>query len=173
MRLRCSWGMTRFVVLIGPVAIKFARFRVMWIAKRLFHHMRNREVRTKVRYQLANPTLATNNIFAGFYANRLEYHLWCQFRHPLLVPTLFSLAGLINVQRRGEEISESDLNESNPFKSFLWGGELPPEGLDDLIKTANFCFYDGRVRLIDYGSQDVTDILVPLSVPDGVVIATM
>ena len=159
MPLQCSWGVTRFVILIGPVAIKIARFRLTWIPKRLFHFIKRREVGTKIAYQARNPRLALNNIFAGILANRTEYRFWQRHPYRFLMPTTYSLlGGAVNIQRRGERITNEELVVSHPFRELI--AEMPPELIEDLVvKTANFCRYGEKIYLLDYGREDASDFL--------------
>lgn len=153
MQLQFSWGATRFVVLVGPLAIKFARFRVLWMAKRLFHHMKTGEVKVKFRHQVENPVLATSNIFAGVIANRIECELWRMSPRSSMVPTLFSFGGLVNVQWCGQTITEDELAASHPFREHL--ADMTPRLKHDMRKVTNFCHYEGRVCLADYGDEEL------------------
>ena len=152
-----SWGMTRFVILVGPVAIKIARFRIMWIPKRFLHFVKSREVGTKIAYQARNPRLAFNNIFAGLIANRNEYLLWQKSHRHFLVPTLYSLlGGVINIQRRGERVSAEELIAAHPFRELLAG--MPSPIAYDMTKAVNFGKHEGRICLVDYGGETTGEL---------------
>ena len=147
-----SWGMTRFVILVGPVAIKIARFRLLWIPRRFLHFVKSQEISTKIAYQTRNPRLAFNNVFAGLIANRSEYLLWQKSHRHFLAPTPYSLlGGVINIQRRGERVSVEELIAAHPFQELL--AMMPSPLAYDMTKAGNFGRHEGRICLIDYGDE--------------------
>lgn len=153
MRLQFSWGATRFVVLVGAVAIKIARPRPFRALRRLIKYQMSGEVRARLLTFAEDPFLAgISYIFGGVLANRNEYRLWQESPRHFLVPTLYSFGWLINVQRRGESITQEDLEAGHPFRTLLV--DKSPRYAGDMTKAANFCRYEGRVCLLDYGSYE-------------------
>src|SRR3989344_3210630 len=154
MRIQFAWGATRFVILVGAVAIKVARPRPFRALRRLIKYQISGEVRARLLTFAEDPFLAGfSSIFSGILANRNEYRLWQETPRHFLVPTLYSFCWLINVQRRGESVSQEELRVGHPFRVLLEGRS--PGFVGDMTKTANFCRYEGRVCLLDYGSYDV------------------
>ena len=154
MRIQFAWGATRFVILVGAVAIKVARPRPFRALRRLIKYQISGEVRARLLTFAEDPFLAGfSYIFSGILANRNEYRLWQESPRHFLVPTLYSFCWLINVQRRGKPISQEELDSNHPFPALLVGKPLKFAG--DMMKAANFCRYEGRVCLLDYGSYDV------------------
>lgn len=148
-----SWGATRFVILIGPFAVKVARIRGFWAVRRFFTHMRNGEVHDKLRKFDANPTRAgCKYLFAGVVSNLREVKLWSATQLAFLTPTPFSFFGLINVQYLGQAVSQEELDREHPFPELLVG--LSEEDAFDLARAANFCRFEGRVCLCDYGKEE-------------------
>jgi len=154
MRLQFSWGTTRFVILVGTVAIKFARLRPFRALYRLAKHQMNGEVRVKLVKFDGRPFIGgIKYIFAGIIANRNEYRLWHTSPRYFLMPTLYSFGGgLVNVQELGKSISQEELDVSHPFQEILAG--MPPEFVYDMTRSANFCRYKNRTCLVDYGSEE-------------------
>jgi hypothetical protein len=153
MRISFSWGATRFVLLIGGVVIKIARlpnpFRSLL---RLIEHQKNGEVRERLLVFGCNPlTGAVTYLFYGVVANRLEAALWQESHNEHLVPTRFSLFGIMNLQDRGESITQEELDASHPFRTLL--RSIPTDTDHDLEKAENFCRYKGHICLADYGSK--------------------
>lgn len=152
MRLRFSWGATRFVVLVGTVAIKFARPRPFRALRRLIKYQVSGRVREKLLTYAEEPFLAgISYILSGVLANWNENRLWRESPSRFLMPTLFSCL-LFNIQRRGERVSQEELDANHPLRSVL-GGKSSKCG-SDMMKAANFCRYEGRVCLADYGSRE-------------------
>ena len=152
--MRCSWGGTRFVVLIGPLAIKFARIRPFRaICQLVRHSTRKGEVARRLRKWSKSPMMGVIRYLSmGIISNHQESCLWRECRRDYMVPTIFSLAGLINVQWRGSRLSQEELDREHPFAHELVG--LDAETIHDLIKVENFCRLRGKVCLADYGSDE-------------------
>ncbi|MDO8728732.1 MAG: hypothetical protein Q7K26_02435 [bacterium] len=153
MQIQFSWGATRFVILIGTIAIKIARLRPFRGLQRLLEHWINGEVKERLLTFAENPFLAgIRYIFSGIIANRNERRLWQEFPRRFLIPTLYSFGPLINIQKRGEKISQEELDASHPFQGFLEG--MPPKLIADMTRATNFCRYKGRICLVDYGNDE-------------------
>lgn len=150
--MRFSWGVTRFVVLVGPIVIKFARIRVLWVLRRLLVHLKTGQIQAKAAHQAKNPGLAMRNIFAGILANRFEHRMWRATKHEMFVPTICTLFWIVNIQWRGSAVSPTELESNNPFTHSLHG-PMPEFLIDDITKPANYCWYEGRLRLCDYGYE--------------------
>ena len=96
-------------------------------------------------------------LFRGLLENWREYRFYRKTRNKLLLPTYFSVFGLVNIQQLA---SSRPLDESN-----LWCQ------LHDLTNRAawkdnhhfsnpdNFCLVNGKLMVIDYGGLEVQDVL--------------
>lgn len=90
-------------------------------------------------------------LFRGLLANWNEYKFYQQTHHPFLMPTIFSLLGLFNIQITGKpcEVWEYD----------LWGQlyQLTQGRVFDdphlFSNPDNFCFVAGKLRIRDYASS--------------------
>lgn len=171
MQAQFSWGATRFVILIGTIAIKIARPRPFRALSRLLEHWVNGEVRIRLLTFAENPYLAIiRYIFSGIIANHNEHQLWQEFPRRFLVPTICSFGWLVNVQERGTSISHEELDASHPFRGLL--EDMPLELIGDMTKAENFCRYKGRICLTDYGSEQAFAFFI-LPQPQSVVRAIM
>lgn len=119
----CRNGITRAVLLIGPYAIKFPRWRYGWF-----------------KYLCG---LRSNMIEWQFRDMADEYHL---------APTIWHIpGGFMNVQRRCEPLSYEEWlaiccdNYCHPMDHEWYG----MQSID--FKHDNFGTIDGRVVLLDYG----------------------
>lgn len=160
--MKILWGSNRLVVLIGPWAIKIARFRFLRGLCRLVKYQQSKKVRQKIAAYHRNPIVgAIRYISYGILSNLNERRLWKGTGHRFLVPTLYSFVGLVNIQYRGEEITEEEFFASNPFVELLadWSES---ELLSELMAVKHFCRYNGRVSLFDYGSGEIEDLYVLL-----------
>lgn len=149
------FGSTRFVILCGPFAIKIARFRPIRAIIRLWQLLKTREVKRELQKYHKQPVLGGfAYLMAGVIANRTEYRRYIKYNHFQLVPTEFSFLGLLNVQRRGKQLTMHD--RSALRAQALW--QLSNGRTDDLRSARQFCSIGGRVCLADYAS-DIEDLL--------------
>ncbi len=170
MHLRLSWGTTRFVVLVGRVAIKVARPRPLWVLRRLLVYWVTGVANPRLLAYADDPLKSGfRHLFAGVVANWREYQLWRESPRSFLVPTVCSFWGIVNVQKRGEKIRKDDLAELHPFRALLLN--LPADAIGDMTKAENFCHYEGRVCLVDYGDTE-TFTFFSCSEPRAAVLVT-
>lgn len=153
--MQISYGETRCVLLIGKVAIKLPRLRVLWLAKRFVYHLVVKKDIEKINHYVKRPKVITGIILNGIRANRNEAKQWQMFPRRFLVPTLYSFGfGLINIQRRGQILKQEELDNSHPFLGLL--DDMPVDFVSDMTRVENFCRYQGRTCLVDYGSEGFT-----------------
>lgn len=115
-------GDTRWVVLIGPIALKFTRIVEYVDGERFVSGGINANVREYCRYKT--------------YGDRAP-----------LAPTYVTLMGLVNIQRRGEPVTQEELDASPIFAG------LTDEYVQqhDSRRAVNFCRISGRIVWCDYG----------------------
>lgn len=156
--MRFAHGATRFTILIGSYAIKIARFKTFLLVQRFLVHRKNGEIKMRLNKVHSNPVLAiVDYTLAGLRANLGESRLWKNSPHPFMVPTRFSFLGLVNVQDRGEPITDEELSAGHPFAPLL---ENVPQALrEDMTSRDNFCRYNSRVCILDYGSPGTVSLL--------------
>ena len=100
-----------------------------------------------IRYTLLN----------GVYQNWQEFQLWRKTRSPFLEQTIFSLFGLLNIQRYGTPLEVPhdwlwsqllDLTEKS-----VWSNGHHFSNPD------NFSFRDNHIRMIDYGGGGIANVV--------------
>ena len=166
MYIECRFGATRFVVLVGKVALKFPRVRPLHSLLRLFCHMRNKEVSKKLQSHGQTPIVGgLRYVFGGIVANWNEHRVWKNFAYDILAPTWFSLFGLVNVQRRGTEVDQQELDLRNPFLPYL--DRIDSDLERDITNSRNFCRLNRRIIIHDYGSDKCLHFLSRLSKEDA------
>jgi queuine/archaeosine tRNA-ribosyltransferase len=86
-----------------------------------------------------------------------EYRFWRKTRNRFLWPTQFSLFGLFNIQRLGEQVLLSNDEIRNRLETETWDAQ-----------EDGHCFYnrdnytvteDGKLRLLDYGSEGSQNVV--------------
>jgi|SRR5680860_183156 len=96
-------------------------------------------------------------LFRGLFANWCEFLFYWQTKNIFLQPTYFSLFGLFNIQKIGKPCLIVDED--------LWCQlcELTNrEVVNDehhFSNHCNFCFTDGRLKIIDYGGTKCREIV--------------
>jgi hypothetical protein len=147
-----EYGTTRVVFFCGNFAIKFLRFRPFRIINRFLHwRKRGAIVEQLVSIDPSIPVAAVKYITGGLRGNLEERRFYKEHPELPLAPTLFTFLGLVNIQRRGEKIEESDLFKC-PFREFAHLEK-------DLRKVEHFGWIDGKIHLLDYGTVRVNDLI--------------
>ena len=99
-------------------------------------------------------------LMGGVMANYQEWKFYRETKNVFVMPTYFSLFGLLNIQKRGEKITFWDgagvwcyihENIQNHHQLFCDGHTLS--------EIDNFCLDNGRLKMVDYGSRSVEPFL--------------
>jgi hypothetical protein len=96
-------------------------------------------------------------LLKGLLDNWREFLFFVWHRdEPFLFPTYFSFFGLFNITPLGEEIPEEvDLWH---FIYKATGGQALRDS-HHFTENANFCFYEGHIRIRDYGAKRTQGII--------------
>ena len=99
-----------------------------------------------------------NLLFGGTLTNWREFLFFYKTKNPFLQPTYFSLFGLINIQKLGQLCTM----EQRTFQSQLRDVTNDGVGWDDhhFINPDNFCFSNGKLRILDYGSKITQETVI-------------
>jgi hypothetical protein len=159
--MRIASGATRRVILVGPVAIKFARITNPFHAlSRLLHFASRGEVGVQLtRYHPSLGLAVVKYLFAGITANLSEARVWREHHDRRLVPTQLSIFGILNVQDRGVPVGEAELKLRNPFCREIL--EMTAEARFDFERAVNFCSIGNEVLLADYGNREARELFPP------------
>lgn len=154
MKFSFAYGCTRFVLLVGGVAIKFTRFPLLQLVRRGFFWLKKGKALTRPRELYGSFSIGVlKYLLGGIMANVDEYYFNREFPDLPLAPTLFTFFGLVNIQVRGKSVAESELADC-PFQDLAKGR---PEL--DLHETRQFCRIGGKIVLADYGNPLVQNAL--------------
>ncbi|MCA9366490.1 hypothetical protein KC722_02820 [Candidatus Kaiserbacteria bacterium] len=157
--MKFLYGATRWVILVGPVALKIARFRPYRLVARLFVHARNGEVRMRLdKFDSRSKLVAVcRYIGAGVSANRAEYHLYREDERLRLIPVKsIWFWGLVLVQSRGDAIPHDCAEEATSHP--MWSAMLEEAGSANKA-LKQFCLFNGRPHLADYGRWDLEGVI--------------
>lgn len=158
-------GATRVVILIGPYAIKIAKFfRVRYTAGRIFAILRARRAREKIaewRREQGGGALSMvcRTAIGGIDHNRREYQRSAAYPDLRLMPTLWTFFYLVNVQQRGEPVPADTL----PEHPLLHHVPLGTTAADDILRPQQFCKFNDQTYLVDYGLAGLDDVLAAAS----------
>jgi hypothetical protein len=150
-------GSYRKALIFKNFVIKFPRIFPLLAIKGIYKRARKRYL--LMMYLKAGIYSYTESarkyLLRGILENWREFTLYYRCRSKLLAPTYFSLFGLLNIQRAGKEIDVERVG-------YLLLGEICRITNNDhnILKDAhhfsnprNFCEKDGRLMMIDYGSE--------------------
>jgi len=97
-------------------------------------------------------------IFLGILKNWREFWFYLKTKHQFLQPTYFSLFGLFNVQKYGEECRLSaDIFWPQFIKITNW--QVFEDG-HHFSNEKNFCLSKDKLHLVDYGSSKTQKIVL-------------
>lgn len=150
MRFQC--GTSRAVILIGPYAIKIARFPILVEPFRIAVRWQSRGIfRQKVVKNMRAPVAGfLKLLLAGVRSNLCEYRIARTYPNLPIAATLYTCFGLINIQRRAQPFAGSD-EELEAAHPFAWMGESWLHDAD-VRCAAQFGWVDGKLVLVDAGS---------------------
>lgn len=154
--MQFAFGSTRWVILTNKYAIKIARFRPIRPILQLCKHLVHKEVSEKLRKFDSNLVRGGfKYLTAGIQANRAEWKIYSLYGSDILAPTIWTFYGLINIQVRGEKVSEADIERHY----LLHALRLHPIEDNDVFLAKQFCTLSGTVVLVDYGRNDLIPVL--------------
>ena len=155
--IRWYSGDTRFVMVIGFLAFKFAKINPFMALKCEFKQFSNssqaRQVIKKYGYTCSFSPLYW--LFRGIAANWLEWKYYRRTRLPILAPTYLSL-GLVNIQLAGAGLKMPEKYFLNQISRIIGHDENNDKDIHadshTLRQSENYAAFDGRLKIIDYGS---------------------
>ena len=122
-------GATRWVVFVGPLALKFTWLREYW--------------RGNIYY------------FSGVRANVREYRRYRVYGQRRRSARIYFSIAVLNVQRRGNAVTQKQLDETGINAGFDDMYLLKY----DLLNPGNYCLIDGQVVQCDLGKSNLDEFL--------------
>lgn len=161
--MRFDYGNSRLVILFGPYAIKFARFRPIHYILRLRERSgQGTRGQRLLAYHRNRYVAGLKYVFQGILANIIEYRMSKDCPDLMIAKTYFCFLGLFNIQSRGKPILDVYLKEC-PFQDLP---QLIKERSDigDMEMCKQFARFPDGIRLIDCGSDSIAKALRKRSV---------
>lgn len=157
--MRVERGRKRIVIILGGFAIKFPRVRIFKAIEFAWHAAWDREF---VRWWKKgyDPDFVVNiqsYLLGGVFDNWSEFVFFRKNQLAFLAPTILSFLGLLNIQKSGQEFKMKD----EIFLSCLseiTDGEIFVDA-HTFSNPKNFCVFEGRLRIVDYASCLIWDVL--------------
>jgi hypothetical protein len=157
-------GLDRIVIVIPQVnlVVKLAKINLWSAFKPIFFRFGlNKNSWFYIRKYIAFPYYYDLSfqgfLLRGLCANWQEFRLYKRLKSPLLVPTYFSLFGLINIQRY-MTIFELDHVDLWCQLYEMTNGQVFDHS-HHFANPANFALEAGKLRMIDYGSRKCEKVI--------------
>ena len=153
-------GKTRVVILIGPYALKVARFGLSYTLHRTVEILRSGQTHEKIVEWSRDKNLSVWDVlcatlFIGIASNMKEYHRSRNHADFSLMPTLWTFFYLVNVQQRGNPVAnETRLN--HPLLRLLHRSKHIGSDID---RPEQYCWHGRRLLLVDYAHPDLEGVL--------------
>ncbi len=153
-------GNTRLVVLAGPFAFKIAKIRLRYPLQRAIDICKAKKASEKFaewrrERDQGIASVIVRAVFGGIYANLAERRRFLEHPDAELVPTLLTFGGLVNVQKRGNNIDDLAINSHPLLRSITVSTVLG----QDLSRPEQYCTIDGKLLLADYGNPYLEIVL--------------
>lgn len=154
--MRLKQGNTRYVIILKKIVIKLPRIKLLSFIKSCVHNAKHGNLIKSFKFSSSALLSPRALLFKGIIDNFNEYRLYKKLHHKLLMPTYFSLFGLLNLQKRGEVVSE----DVHSFKKLYeaTNGEIFKDS-HAFDNPENFCLDQGIFKMVDYGSERVAEVL--------------
>lgn len=137
------------------LVVKIARIRIFsaiyWFFKEIL--CRNwSALRMRLFHPMRMPHSVVGAVLRGLIANWMEFYFYQWTRHPVLQPTLFSLFGLLNIQKYSEPCGKK--NDPFLYLREVAGYRAVSKDMHHFGNPKNFSVVNGKLRFLDYGSKE-------------------
>lgn len=143
--MKFAKGTTRYVVVIGKIAIKIGRIKFFRFILRviLFPFLGH-------RWKLSMKEALCVYFGNGIECNRNEHGYWQETHDPEVMPVLASLArGFVIIQDCGTCVTQRELESECPLY-----GDMKDDLPLDMRNLPQYCRHpNGKIRLVDYGTR--------------------
>lgn len=154
--MRITRGNTRTVILTDKYAIKFARFGILRLLRKLVRACLDPQWRAEKIELMSDPKNESlipkvrRMFFHGHRANQQEHELWSAHPELPLAPVLgLYLGGFVLIMARGQDVPH-DVSAS--FRD-----RFGDQG--DLGRACQVCMFSDGLRYVDYGHPTAVAVL--------------
>lgn len=149
--MKIVWGTKRVVIVLEKFAIKIARIRIVPAFKCAVSWLQyGRFWKSMFKYNYEVYGTVHIYLLKGLIENWHEYKIYRETRSSFLVPTYFSLLGLVNIQKRGESFEMEGVNMW--LQMLLLSNKEIWDNPHHFAEPANFSKTNGHLQMLDYGS---------------------
>lgn len=148
-------GSTRVVWIFPNFAVKFPKTEVKKLCKIIWKFRNNRSWLKLIFTAKGRQFPFTVNWFLmkGFLDNWSEYMFYLRNKKsPFIFPTYFSFFGIFNITPIGKEL------QTEP--TFFLGSTFNNKDKHHFAKSNNFCTYQGRTCMWDYGDSLTQSVIL-------------
>lgn len=151
-------GRSRIVIIIGTIAIKLPRIRIIRGIKVIYNEFRDGYLLSLYKNPTLCPASSKSFLLGGIITNWREYKFYQVNTFPVLAKTWFSLFGLINFQQAGQALEISNEKFIEAVINTI-GSDIQRD-THHFETTANTCLDKyGKVIIVDYGSIATQQII--------------
>jgi len=109
-------------------------------------------------HQYGNPRYY---LFAGLLANYYEWAIWKLTKHSFLIPTYFSLFGIVNVQKYAPVLTTCKKGLYGILGDILQDERLAVDcDRHTLFVQDNYCVSKHKLKLCDYGNENLFEFII-------------
>lgn len=155
--MQVSQGRTRTVLIFENFVVKLPRIYLWRAIKVLWYAVTNGVLLKYLQYDIDTYCSPRRHIFKGIWENWQEFCLYRRSRLSILVPTWFSLFGIVNIQKKVEMTTINELT--------LWcqlcemtNNEVWADN-HTFANPNNFSDVAGKLMIVDYGNQRIHPVL--------------
>ncbi len=149
--MKIKFGTRRVTILNSSLAIKLPKIlRPFHLLNLIVKHCRNRNF----KFLLIDVEFVIGIFLDGVRENWNEFKCWKELQVNFLVPTYFSLLGLINIQQisRGEEITEEEVTQIWIKIARKTEGDVWKTNYHAIANKENYHRYEAAgLKFLDYG----------------------
>lgn len=158
-------GKDRFVLVFPSIGIviKLPVIRINRVIDRVRSNIKRKDWKRLwsdfLKWNPENHYAISGMLLRGVMANQREGFLWKRTRNSFLQPTIFSFFGLVNIQKYAVPYPDD-----GGTSFWIQIRKITHEDVycnpHQFSEPKNFCLVDGRLRILDYGGQGSTWIVV-------------
>jgi len=121
-----------------------------------------KSIRTGLKYTreyflMRRPSPFWRALFKGLHDNWGEFCFYQKTKNVFLQPSYFSFFGFLNIQLYGELYPKKDEDIWRQLCVITNDGTM--NNPHHFRKSCNFCFYKGRLRILDYGDNKTQKVI--------------
>jgi hypothetical protein len=155
--MKIARGKSRKVWIFEKIVLKFPVMHFKEVCKTIIRSYRHGQLLRCLKADMNAYGQPRRRLFLGIRDNWSEFVFYVFHPSPFLMPTYFSLFGLLNIQKRGEKARIERINLLSQLR-VITNDAIKADG-HAFLNTDNFCVLDGHLLMVDYGSPKTQGVL--------------